>query len=354
MQKKRILVAALNWGLGHATRCIPIIRNLQKHDYKPVIASDGEAGELLQKEFPHLTYIELPSYNIQYSTNGKSLKWKLMMRTPGIIRTIKAEKKLTERLVDTYDLAGIISDNRWGVKSTKFKKNIFITHQLNVLSGSTSFLSSFLHQSYIRKFDECWVPDLEGEKNLSGRLGHLEKKPENVKYIGPLSRFKKTKASQIYDYLVLLSGPEPQRSILESILLRELQQTEASILFVRGVISEEVTDINQNPNINIKNYLYGSALQEAVNCSRLIISRPGYTTLMDLARLEKKAFFIPTPGQDEQQYLAQRMKKLKIAPFCQQDDFKLSKLDEIKQYDGLRDLGVHTCFRDLFAFFEGE
>lgn len=347
-------MATLNWGLGHATRCIPIIRALQRHGFEPVIASDGQAGELLKKEFPHLAYIELPSYNIQYSRNGNYLKWKLMMDSPKIIAAIKAEKKLTKELVKKYDLKGIISDNRLGVRSKKLKKNIFITHQLNVLSGNTSFLSSYLHQSYIKKFDQCWVPDADGEKNLSGVLGHLVKKPDNVKYIGPISRFKKTEVPQLYDYLVLLSGPEPQRSILESILLQELKNAEEKILFVRGVISEEPQDINQNPNINIKNYLYGSALQEAINCSRYVVSRSGYTTLMDLARLEKKAFFIPTPGQPEQEYLARRLEELKIAPFCTQDEFSISKLRKIESYEGLSDLGNDTCFRDLFAFFKGE
>lgn len=347
-------MAALNWGLGHATRCIPIIRELQSHGFEPVIASDGQAGDLLQKEFPHLTYIELPSYNIQYSKNGNYLKWKLMMDSPRILNAIKAEKELTKNLVKQYDLKGIISDNRLGVRSKKLKRNVFITHQLNVLSGNTTFLSSYFHQRYIKKFDQCWVPDIEGENNLSGILGHLTTKPDNVKYIGPVSRLKKTEVPVIYDYLVLLSGPEPQRSILESILIHELKNTDHKILFVRGVITEETQDLTNNPNINIKNYLYGSSLQEAINCSRYIISRAGYTSLMDLAKLEKKAFFIPTPGQDEQEYLAERLKKLKIAPSCKQDEFDKSKLDEIDNYKGLSNFGDHSFFRDLFAFFEGK
>ncbi|MCG9971599.1 glycosyltransferase [Christiangramia crocea] len=354
MRKKRILVATLNWGLGHAARCIPIIRELQDHGYEPVMASDGQSGTLLKKEFPHLIYIELPSYNIQYSKNGINLKWKLMMNSPRILNAIKAEKALTKRLVKEYDLKGIISDNRLGVKSKELKKNVFITHQLNVLSGNTSFLSSYLHQSYIKKFDQCWIPDVEGEDNLSGVLGHLPRKPENVKYIGHLSRFKKTGVPEIYDYLVLLSGPEPQRSILESILLQELKDTSDKVLFLRGVITEETQNLTNNPNINIKNYLYGSALQEAINCSKYIISRSGYTTLMDLSKLEKKAFFIPTPGQPEQEYLAERLRELNIAPFSTQDEFRISKLKKIENFEGLSNFGNHTFFGDLFTFFECE
>lgn len=346
-------MAALNWGLGHATRCIPIIRELQNGGFEPIIASDGQAGKLLKKEFPHLVYRELPSYNIQYSKKGNFLKWKLMMNSPHIINAIKEEKSLTRQLVNEYDLKGIISDNRLGVRSKKIKKNIFITHQLNVLSGNTSFLTSYLHQSYIRKFEQCWVPDAEGEKNLSGFLGHPEEKPANVKYLGPLSRLEKTEVPVVYDYLVLLSGPEPQRSILEVLLLNEFKNTHFKILFIRGVISEDSLE-NQNPDLNLKNYLFGKALQEAINCSRYIISRPGYTTLMDLAKLEKKAFFIPTPGQGEQEYLARRLKKLKIAPYCEQNEFSLSKLDEIKDYQGLSNFGNHPGLGNFFTFFQSE
>lgn len=353
MERPRILVAALNWGLGHATRCIPIIRELEKHHFEPIVASDGQALSLLEKEFPHLTSVHLPPYGIEYPRNGDYFKWKLMMESPKIIRAIKAEKKMTKSLVKKYNLQGIISDNRLGVRSKKLKKNVFITHQLNVLSGNTSFLSSYIHQNYIRKFEECWIPDLEDSKNLSGTLGHLNRKPENVKYIGILSRLEKKKIPEMYDYIVILSGPEPQRSILESILLKELNETSLKILFLRGVISEERFTTN-NPNINIKNYLFGKALEEAINCSKYVISRSGYTSIMDLAKLEKKVFFIPTPGQWEQQYLAERMQELELAPYCQQEDFNISKLDEIEKYKGLRDFGIHSLFGNLFAFFQSE
>ncbi len=353
MEKPRIMVAALNWGLGHATRCIPIIRELEKHNFEPILASDGQALSLLEKEFPYLTSVLLPPYGIEYPKKGVNFKWKLMMESPKIMRAIKAEKKMTKSLVNKYDLQGIISDNRLGVRSKKLKKNVFITNQLNVLSGNTSFLSSYIHQNYIRKFEECWIPDLETSKNLSGKLGHLNPKPGNIKYIGILSRLEKKEVPNIYDYIIILSGPEPQRSILESILIKELKDTSLKILFIRGVISEESFTIN-NPNINVKNYLFGKALEEAINCSKYVVSRSGYTTLMDLAKLEKKAFFIPTPGQWEQQYLAERMQELELAPYCQQEDFNILKLEEIEKYGGLRDFGDYTLFGNLFAFFQSE
>ncbi|WP_372916774.1 glycosyltransferase [Salegentibacter sp.] len=354
MKKKRILVAALNWGLGHATRCIPIINGLIAHGYEPIIASDGAALSLLKKEFPDLQAEELPSYNIEYSAAPNLLKWKLFLESPRIIKVIKAEKKETKRLVEKYNLNGIISDNRLGVRY-RHLKCVFITHQLNVLSGNTTWLSSKLHQKYIRKFDECWVPDLPGSKNLSGFLGHMKKTPEEVKYMGPLSRFSKKDIPKNFKIMILLSGPEPQRSILEKILLQEFKETSEKTLFVRGVLeeSEFITQMN-NPNLEIRNYLFGEELEKDLNSSEIIVCRSGYTSIMDLSKLEKKAFLIPTPGQFEQEYLAERLDKLGVAPFCTQSKFKISELERLKSFSGFRDFGFVTDFGDLFTLFKGK
>ncbi|HSP12644.1 MAG TPA: glycosyltransferase [Salegentibacter sp.] len=354
MKKKRILVAALNWGLGHATRCIPLINGLIAHGYEPILASDGVALDLLKKEFPDLSAEELPSYNIEYSGAPNFLKWKLFLESPRIIKVIKTEKKQTKKLVEKYNLNGIISDNRLGVRY-KHLKSVFITHQLNVLSGNTTWLSSKLHQKYIRKFDECWVPDLPGSKNLSGILGHMKKTPDGVKYMGLLSRFRKKILPQEYKIMILLSGPEPQRSILEKILLQEFKETSEKTLFVRGVLEENefISKIN-NPNLKIRNYLFGEELEDALNASEIIVCRSGYTSIMDLSKLEKKAFLIPTPGQFEQEYLAERLDKLGIAPFYTQKEFKISDLKRLKSFSGFRDFGFVTDFGSLFALFEGK
>ncbi|MDT0690703.1 glycosyltransferase [Salegentibacter sp. F188] len=349
MRKKRILVAPLNWGLGHASRCIPIIKGLEAENFEPILASDGNALLLLQKEFPHLKSFELPSYKVEYTKNGSNFKWKMMWDTPKLLNAIKAEKKVTKKLVEDLNLDGIISDNRFGVRY-KHLKCVFITHQLNVLSGTTTYFSSKLHQKYIRKFDECWIPDAKGKKNLSGILGHLNKPDESVKYLGPISRFEKKDLPKKYDYLLLLSGPEPQRTILEELLLKEFAESKAKIILVRGVI-EENNRPSKMANIDIENYRYGKELEEAVNSSEVVISRSGYTTLLDLAKLEKKAFFIPTPGQFEQEYLAERLMNLGIAPSCKQNDFKLSHLEEIRKYKGLKDIGFTNSFREFFALF---
>ena len=144
----------------------------------------------LKKEFPHLNAFELPSYNILYSKKSNGFKLKFLKASPRILQTIRREKKQVEQLIESENIEGIISDNRFGVRHSKIP-SVYITHQLNVLSGKTTWFSSKWHQKIIKKFDECWVPDFEYEPNLSGQLGHPKEKIAHVKYIGPLSRFKK-------------------------------------------------------------------------------------------------------------------------------------------------------------------
>ena len=177
---KNILVAPLNWGLGHATRCIPIIKELKINGFTPIIASDGVALEMLRKEFPELQTLELPSYQIEYAKNGANFKWKMLKNTPKMIEAILEEKKLVKKWIKEYDIIGIISDNRLGVFSKKVQ-SVFITHQLNVLTGNTTWLTSKMHQRIIKKYTECWVPDFEGTPNLTGKLGHLKKSDLKIK-----------------------------------------------------------------------------------------------------------------------------------------------------------------------------
>lgn len=355
MPKKRILVAVMNWGLGHATRSIPIIKALQQSEYEPILASDGAALELLRKEFPELTHLELPGYNIEYAKKGWLLNWKIIAQTSHIRKTIAAEKEMTRKIVEEYQIEGIISDNRFGVYDEKLRTNVFITHQIQVLSGITSFLSSYINRRHLQNFDQIWIPDYaSAERNLSGKLSHVKDLPEQCVYIGALSRFEKRALETKYKYLLLLSGPEPQRSLLEEKLLECFSNSSEEILLVRGVISEEKQLSSSNPNLHIRNYLFGKELGDAINSSETIIARSGYTTLMDLAELEKKTFFIPTPGQEEQEYLAKKLEKQGITPYSTQSKFNLQKLKKIDDYTGLRNFGDGRVLRDLFTFFERE
>ena len=347
--KKRILVAPLNWGLGHATRCIPIIKALVAHGFEPIIASDGVALALLRKELPGFTFVELPSYNVTYAKKGKHFKLKMVKDSPKLLKAIKAEKKAVKTIINTYDITGVISDNRLGVYN-KALPCVFITHQLQVLSGSTTWLSTKLHEKFIKRFDQCWVPDTDAPINLSGKLGHNPGLSMNLKYLGPISRFTKLNIPLTIDLLVLLSGPEPQRTMLETRLLDEVKLFFGNVTFVRGV-PEEHQNIRQEGNATIYNFMTTEKLEKTINQSRIVLCRSGYTTVMDLAALEKKAFFIPTPGQTEQEYLAKRLAELKLAPCCQQDDFKIALLDQVSNYSGLSKFSTAIDYEALFSLF---
>ncbi|WP_338375737.1 glycosyltransferase [uncultured Flavobacterium sp.] len=346
---KKIIVAPLNWGLGHATRCIPIIQGLLDNGYEPIIASDGVALELLKKEFPKLISFELPSYDIQYAEKGKHFKWKMIAQLPKIISTIKKERRKINKILKAYNFDGIISDNRLGVYS-KDVPSVFMTHQLNVLTGNTSWITTKLHKKYIQKFDECWVPDVEKTPNLSGKLGHPTESIKNVKYIGPLSRLCKKPMPIKYDLMVLLSGPEPQRTILEEKIILELENYSKRVVFIKGIV-EKNQKKEEKGNVTFYNFMNSAELEATFNESNHILCRSGYTTVMDLAKLNKKAFFIPTPGQYEQEYLAKKFDKEGIIPTCKQEKFTFKKLDKIDFYKGFNNYSKKITWKELFDLF---
>lgn len=347
---KTILISPLNWGLGHATRCIPIVKELQKNNYIPIIASDGPALALLKKEFPYLQSLELPSYQVAYSKKGAFFKWKLLLNSPKMIAAIWKEKKMIARWIKLYEIDGIISDNRMGCYSTKIP-SIYVTHQINVLTGNTTWFSSKLHQRTIKKFTECWIPDLDGIPNLASALSHTKDTNLKLKYIGPLSRMVKKKIPIKYDLMVVLSGPEPQRGILENKLKAELKHYKGNVIFIKGTL--EKIQIKENINhINYYNFMTTAQLEQAFNESEVILCRSGYTTIMDLVKLGKKAFFIPTPGQYEQIYLAEKLEKEGIAPYSNQDQFKIENLFELKKHKGFEPMNNPIDWKQLFQVFQ--
>lgn len=346
---KTILIAPLNWGLGHATRCIPIIKALQENNYIPIIASDGIALALLKKEFPYIKTLKLPSYQIEYSKNGKDFKWKLLKNLPKMMRAIWKEKKLVKKWVKKYNLDGIISDNRLGVISKKVP-SVFITHQLNVMTGSTTWITSLLHQNIIKKYTACWVPDFEGEINLTGELGHIKNADFEIKYIGPLSRLQKREVPKQYDLMIILSGPEPQRGILEEILKKEILRYKGKVIFIKGIIEKDQKQ-EQIKNITYFNFMNTRQLEKTFSESEIVLCRSGYTTIMDLAKLGKKAFFIPTPGQFEQVYLAEKLQLEGLVPCANQDDFRIENLSVISEYKGLPHFEAPTDWPKLFEVF---
>ena len=323
----RIFVSPLDWGLGHAARCIPIIRHLAEKNIEVVIGAEGQHLTFLKEHFPNLDYIEFPGYRVSYSA-CISAGAKVLLQLPKMISAIKKEHALLENLVENKKIDAVISDNRYGLWNKRIPSAI-ITHQLNIQAPVGNNILSKTIQKYITQFDECWVPDYKGEENLSGALSHPTPKYLHVKYIGPLSRFdsfEECLEKNQYDLLVILSGPEPQRSKLEEIILKQLKD----LLYFKTIILQGLpgseTKKSNLPNVEIIPHLSDEKFIDKVANSEIILSRPGYSTIMDLHKLGwKKSIFIPTSGQTEQEYLGKRMQEKGMAITCNQKGFSLKE-----------------------------
>jgi uncharacterized protein (TIGR00661 family) len=329
----RVLVAPLDWGLGHATRCIPIIGEMLQLGFDVVLAADGSCARLLAREFPQLEIKKLPGYHIRYAK--KRLMLNLFLRLPGIINTIGQEHQWLQKLLNTEHYDVILSDNRPGLWNRSVHC-IYMTHQLRVQSGINNIADNLLqriHNRYIKKFNEVWVPDVGGSVNAAGVLAHPLKPLIQPLFIGPISRMQmQNTATQKYDCMILLSGPEPQRSLLEVQLMSEFSTLNKKAILVRGLPGNDTT-INAGPHVEVFNHLTSVQLQQALLQSEFVICRSGYTTIMDLLKLRKKAMLIPTPGQTEQEYLAAHMNEQRCFPYLKQDDFTMSKaMDFIENF----------------------
>ena len=311
----KILIAPLNWGLGHATRCIPFIRQYLEQGDEVVLGGDGESLLLLQRHFPQLRVIQLPSLELRYAANDQQRGFYLRA-IPALLRfTIADHYYLRQQLaIEHFDL--IISDNRFGL-FTRQTRCVYITHQLYVRLPRRlrifQPLARALHACVFKRYHEVWVPDFANSENsLAGELCHGGCFDTYVKYIGPLSRFASSEGTQKelrrnseYSVVAILSGLEPQRSIFEQAILERYANTPDKVLIVRGKVAEAQTIISRN-NITMVASLSDQALLEAMEQATTIIARSGYSTIMDLAVLGllHKAELHPTPGQSEQEYLA--------------------------------------------------
>ena len=323
---KKIIIAPLNWGLGHATRCVPIIKELQKSNFTPVIASDGTALQFLIKEFPSLEFFELPSYKISY---GRNLKWSLIRKIPTIVRAVHKERLLIQKYIhQNPNVVGIISDNRFGCYYTKIP-SVYITHQLNVLSGFLTPVTSFFHRRVIRKYNECWIPDEENSV-YSGKLSRSSKNL-NQKYIGVLSRFKKQELPQDIDVLILLSGPEPNRTQLEIKLTSIFKTSSNKVYLIQGIVEKTQKTTKEN-QLTIVNFMLTKQLEHTLNLSKMVICRAGYSSVLDLVSLRKKALLIPTKFQNEQEYLAKYLQQKGYFSFVKERKVNKNTLDVFPEF----------------------
>ncbi len=307
----KVLIIPLDWGLGHATRCIPIIRYLIAKGHQITLAGEGKTASLLKAEFPNITMLHVRGYSISYAKKGWQFIPSILFQVPKIAFTIFHENRWLKKNIQIYQWDIVISDNRYGLY-TKHAKTIFITHQLGMISGLGKIADGMLQKilyHFIERFDRCFVPDSENETNIAGNLSHPKLQPNNVKYIGPISRMENTHHTEEDIILLLLSGPEPQRSILENILIEQASKLKHQFICVRGLPSDK-NKLEDLSNIQFINHLQAKDLNTYILKSKLVVCRTGYSTVMDLLKLQKSAIMVPTPGQTEQEYLAKRLNKL--------------------------------------------
>lgn len=336
--QKRILVAPLDWGLGHAARCIPLILHLLARGVKVLVAADNRPLALLKAELREydIEFLRFPGYNINYPVKG-SMGLKMLRSAPRILRGIREEHSTLRELIKRHNIQAVISDNRFGLW-TKEVPCIFITHQLMIKSPFGEKLLHMLNSGYIGRYDECWIPDMEGDDNFSGDLSHKYPLPVNAHYVGLLTRFENHAGNaplrHLYDVVAIISGPEPQRSLFAELVTRQAKNASLRALIVGGT-PERGMDKTFSGSIVTVSHLDTGELHNAILSAPVVLSRPGYSTVMDLAALGRKAIFVPTPGQTEQEYLGGLLMKKGIAYCVEQDRFDLLKaLNESVKYSG--------------------
>lgn len=300
----RILVAPLDWGLGHATRCVPIVRALLALDARPVIGADKGPLALLRDEFPALEAVRIPGVEVRYA-KGRSQAWAMAKQFPAMLRSIREEHLRFARLRRDLRLDAVISDQRFGIRADDLP-SVLITHQVFPFTPVAQGMMRRINLRHVRRFDRCWIPDEPQAPGLAGSLSHGPGMPSNTRYIGPISRFTEgTGAATVppYHIVAVISGPEPQRTLLERSLTARLPRIEGRHLLVLG--KPDAPDAQRIGDLTVVGHLNAQALRAAMQQAELIISRTGYTTLMDLACIGRSALLVPTPGQAEQEYLGE-------------------------------------------------
>ncbi len=329
----KIFFPVLNWGLGHASRSLPLIKSYLHFNHQVICASDGEALAMLRRELPDQTVLELPGYNIQYDSSYMPIN--MLRYGPGMLRTIKAEHELTKAIVERHQIDCIISDNRYGCYHADIPSAL-ITHQLQVFTGQ-KLLDVYIRRqirSWFKKFSQLWIPDQVPPANITGDLSGLDTTPISKYYLGIISELNCTALKGKYKAVAILSGPEPQRTNFEDLVIKELSTLQGDYAIVRG--RPDIDDpIRLEGNLTIFPYLNRAALSNLLGQTDVVISRSGYTTLMDLANTGHKAILCPTPGQYEQIYLADRLARRKQCVYQRQEnlDLKLAleALDQVNQ-----------------------
>jgi hypothetical protein len=322
----RVLFGVFDWGLGHATRDVPLITELLRENDVHVL-STGPALELLQGHFgDKCTYYDVPSIYPPY-TRTRLFKVKFSVSMPRMMRTLRRARRRSKRIIRTgFDL--VISDCRYDVYDRP-DNSFLINHQLRFKTpvGAERVFEKWL-ATRMRRYRFVFVPDYE-DKGLSGVLSHdLRYIPkEKVKYIGILSRLRRRRMPENIDYFISLSGPEPQRTVLERRILGQAPKLTGKVVIAGGRPNGEPKI--PGANVEYHSFLDAGRQEEVMNRAKFIITRSGYTTIMELAELGKKnVLLLPTPGQTEQEYLADYYEEQKY--FHHVSQYRLRLAEDIK------------------------
>lgn len=301
----RIAFGICSWGLGHASRTLPIIRRFAEEGDEVTVVSHGAALELLRNELDGtVAYHDLEDYLPPTTSNSKLVALDAFASIPRYLGAMKREHEFVERLLDRERISAVFSDNRFGFYSVRVP-SFFMTHQLRImnpiksrfLESATERIASWL----LKRVAGVIVPDFRSE-GLSGRLAHglsvIDER--DVNYIGALSDFERHSDGEDIEVFASVSGPEPQRTAFEGIVLRQLRGFQGKAVISLG--KKAVTRVDGQ--VEIRGLIGKRERQDLLNRSKVVISRSGYSTIMDMCALGKKSLLVPTPGQTEQEYLA--------------------------------------------------
>lgn len=337
----RILVSPLEWGLGHATRLTRMIRILQEHHFEVILAADGLPFNFLSEQFPDLILERLPMKQIRYSKGSQGFFIRLLLQLPGLFFSIKNSRKRLQELVDQYQPDFILSDNRYGFRHPDVP-SVFVTHQLRPMPPKAFrfFQSAFgrFHLWMLRGYDFIWVSDFDGEDNVAGALSRIPWKNNKIRYIGPLSWLSDCdpvppKAERAPDLLFLLSGPEPQRELLEQHIIQHFQGFSKPMVLLQGLPQEKGLPHQEKDvgGIRILNHLPGNQILWYLQNAKKIVCRAGVVTVFDLVVLGIPAILIPSPGQTEQEYVAHRLHQKGYFQEVPQSEFTTTSIDSFEE-----------------------
>ena len=342
----KVLVAPLDWGLGHATRCVPVVREFLRKGAEVEIAVVKANAAFFREVFPEVRQRIAPAYNIVYPKHAINMALWLVQKSSHLNAVIRFEHRFAEEMVARHGYDIIVSDNRFGFYSTK-AHSVYMTHQRRIAFpaafAALEGLGIRWHNSVMKHFDEVWVPDEERFQGYAGSLSHVSGCPVPLKFVGLLSRFADLDAEKNADcglenararfgregqnVLAVVSGVEPARTQFETKLREILAQVPGNHVMVLGKPQKGLNTWTEG-NIEFHNHLPTEEFARAVKNADWVISRGGYSTVMDMAFLGAQCIFVPTPGQYEQVALAKDLASSGYAVHVPAQELSLKSLEK--------------------------